>query len=323
MERDIRDQTSGRSGARTWQTVGGVALIAALIAWWLWARKKAPLAGVALAAAAVAYLPISNLFTLNATVAEHWLYVPSAFLFAAAAQSLFVTPQWLRRFAIALISVWTLWLGVRTWQRQGDWVDQRTFLTRTIEAGGDSARMRVNLANLELSEGHTDVALAEYDAALARNPNLIFAHFGRATAFVRKGDYASARAALDRCESGRGLDAEIVQLRAAIDFADQRIDPTPAYKTAADLSPLNWPHRKRYLNALVESGRLSEATRELRAFLDDQPYRADSWLLLANLLSRSTQRDFAVIALAEARARDVYLQVGPPAAGSGNENAAP
>ena len=121
---------------------------------------KAPLAGVSLAAAAVAYLPISNLFTLNATVAEHWLYVPSAFLFAAAAQSLFVAPQWLRRSAIALISVWTLWLGVRTWQRQGDWVDQRTFLTRTIEAGGDKERRRHGRPTQPPAQPPTTVAAA-------------------------------------------------------------------------------------------------------------------------------------------------------------------
>ena len=35
-----------------------------------------------------AYLPISGLITLNATVAEHWLYLPSAFLFLAATRSL-------------------------------------------------------------------------------------------------------------------------------------------------------------------------------------------------------------------------------------------
>jgi tetratricopeptide (TPR) repeat protein len=317
MERDVSDAGQDHASAkRTWQTVVGAALIAGLFSWWLWARRRAPLASAALLAGAAAYLPISNLFTLNATVAEHWLYVPSAFLFAAAAQSLAAAPRWLQRSAFVLISGWILCLGARTRERQKDWIDQRTFLTQTIAAGGDSARMRVNLGNLELSEGQPERAIAEYDLALARNPTLVFAHFGRATALAHLGDFPNARAALDRCGTGRGLDADILHLRAAIDSAEHKIDPIPAYRAAADMLPLNWKHRKRYLTALAESGRLNQAISELRDFLDTQPFRADSWLLLATYLSRSTQRDFTAMALAEARARDVHLRVELPAANS-------
>jgi tetratricopeptide (TPR) repeat protein len=215
--------------------------------------------------------------------------------------------------AVAVILLWTVWLCSHTWQRQYDWADQRTFLTRTIEAGGDSARMRVNLGNLELSEGKPERALAEYDSALARDPKLVFAHFGRAAAYVRLGDATNARAALERCGTGHLLEAEITQIKAALDSSEKKSDPIPGYKTAADLAPLNWYHRKRYLTALAESGRLKQAIQEVRAFLDVQPFRADSWLLLANLLTRSGQRDAAAMVLTEARLRDVHLQAGPPA----------
>jgi len=102
-------------------------------------------------------------------------------------------------------------------------------------------------------------------------------------------------------------------MKAVLDSAEKKSDPIPGYKTAADLSPLNWYHRKRYLTALAESGRLKQAIQELRAFLDVQPFRADSWMLLANLLTRSGQRDSAAMVLTEARLRDVHLQAGPPA----------
>jgi len=35
--------------------------------------------------AALAYVPLSGAFSLNASIAEHWLYLPTAFLFLAAA----------------------------------------------------------------------------------------------------------------------------------------------------------------------------------------------------------------------------------------------
>jgi hypothetical protein len=227
MERDVRDRpTVGRAElptpSRSGQTVIGFALILGLVAWWWWARRNAPHAAAALLAAGMAYLPVSNLFTLNATVAEHWLYVPSAFLFAASAQTLLLARGWMVKSAVAAISLWTVWLCSHTWQRQYDWADQRTFLTRTIEAGGDSARMRVNLGNLELSEGKPERALAEYDSALARDPRLVFAHFGRAAAYVRLGDTTNARAALERCGTGHLLEAEITQMKAVLDSAEKK-----------------------------------------------------------------------------------------------------
>ena len=315
MERDVRDQSEIKSTSRNWQTMTGLALIACVVGWWFWARRGAPLAATALVAGAVAYLPISNLFTLNATVAEHWLYVPSTFLFAALAQSLLIAPPRLKCLAVVLTLAWSVWLGVRTWQRQGDWVDQRTFLMRTIADGGDSARMRVNLGTLELKEDHPTRALAEYAEALTRNSSLVFAHFGRATAYARLGEYANARKALEQCAAGRGLDAEVTQLRAALDFAERQIDPAPAYKAAAELVPLNWNHRKRYLTILADSGRLNQAIQDLRIFLDTQPWRADSWLLLATFLERTPQRDFANIALSEPRPRDLHLEFSPAAIG--------
>lgn len=95
MERDVSthpqdsvDATLRNARQREYQTLLGVLLILGLIAWWRRGQRRDPHIGLALGAFLVAYLPVSNLFSLNATVAEHWLYVPSAFFFLAAALSL-------------------------------------------------------------------------------------------------------------------------------------------------------------------------------------------------------------------------------------------
>ncbi|MEQ1860908.1 MAG: hypothetical protein ABMA13_13315 [Chthoniobacteraceae bacterium] len=290
MERDVRPGPA--------PLLLGVLLVAGGL-WWC--RRADSDTRLALTAATVAYLPISNLLPLNATVAEHWLYVPGAFLATAAALSLRRLP---RAPVCIVLAAWTTLLAVRTWTRQADWRDQRTFLTRTIATGGDSARMRVNLGNLEASKGRHETALAEYAIALEHRPDLSFAHLGVAAAQINLGHFADARAALDRTA---GLEAEKLQLRAALDFAEKNIDPVPSYRAAADLSPLNWPLRRRAITALAQSGRLPDAIRELHTFLASQDFRADSWLLLADLLTQAGQPKLADAAHAEAHRCDVRL----------------
>ena len=71
--------------------------------------------------AVVCYLPISGLITLNATVAEHWLYLPSAFLFLAATAALessgwIAATNFRSRMALAALTIWLLFLPVRTFR---------------------------------------------------------------------------------------------------------------------------------------------------------------------------------------------------------------
>ena len=307
MERDVTTRPmempeASRTFAvrREAQTLLGCLLIIGLVTWF---RRAASDTRLALLAAGVVYLPISNITPLNATVAEHWLYVPSAFLLTAFSLiRLERATVAVRNATMAALAIWTLLLAARTSTRQADWRDQRTFLTRTIAAGGDSARMRVNLGNLEASGGHPERALAEYEIALLREPDLSFAHFAVASVQLKLGHFAEARTALDRAEKSPGLEAEKRQLRAALDFAEKKTDPIPGYRAAADLQPFNWPLRQRYLAALAQTGHQVEAVKELRAFLATQDFRAEPWLLLARLVP-----DLAEATRLEARRRDVRL----------------
>src|SRR5204863_5360344 len=89
MDREVETQPEGEAEARAdnaaWrelQTVLGL-LLAGGAAFWMWRSRKQPVFGCLLLAI-LAYLPVSGIFPLNATVAEHWIYVPTAFLFLAA-----------------------------------------------------------------------------------------------------------------------------------------------------------------------------------------------------------------------------------------------
>ena len=312
MERDVSTTPRGnpaqnvaQARLREYQTLLGLALVAGLAVWWRWSRRAAPEAALALLCAAIAYLPISNLFSLNATVAEHWLYVPSAFLFIAVA----VTFREIAVPRIALrvvLGAWTVWLGVRTWERQADWLDEQTFFRHTIADGGDSARMHVNLGRSEAAQGRDEAALEEFREALKRDPKQPIAMLGFAAESIRLRDFPGARAALDRAAHFPQVTAEVAQLRGALEFIEHKTDATPAMKAAADAAPWNWTFRKRYLSALDQTGHPDVAARELRAFLQQQPFRGDSWKMLGDLLSRTHQREAAAGAFDEAMRLDVH-----------------
>src|SRR5438309_10411341 len=163
MDRDVETQPTGfndaslgRAAWRELQTLLGLILIAAFFYWMLRTRTRSPAVFISLLFALIAYLPASGVVALNATAAEHWIYLPSAFFFLAVALEIVELGQKLksRRSTIAATTlvlgvVWMAFLGARTFARTFDWKDQRTFLERTIARGGDSARMLINLGGLE------------------------------------------------------------------------------------------------------------------------------------------------------------------------------
>jgi tetratricopeptide (TPR) repeat protein len=316
MERDVastdpgaRSATVGSIPLRDLQTALGFLLILSLVAWWLWARRRAPIAAFALLAFLTAYIPISNLFPLNATVAEHWLYVPSAFLFLAIIASLQALQRRYPKFAwcsVLLLTALAGYYGKRTHERQRDWLDQRTFLTRTIQAGGDSARMRVNLGQLESAENRNEEALSQFRIALEKEPNLSFALLGMAALHVRLGHYDEARDFLARAEQHPEIAPDARQVRVALEYRESGRDTTDLLREAADLAPLSWPPRKRYLSALDEQGKTVAAVQGLRKFLERQPFRAESWRMLGELLEKLGDREHAVPAFEEACELDVW-----------------
>src|SRR5438067_5898008 len=145
MDRDVETQPSGFNEAslahaawRELQTLLGLLLIAAFFYWMLRSRKRNPAVFGSLLFALITYLPVSGIIALNATVAEHWIYLPSAFLFLAIALQFVPLTRDLRSrrstlaVAAAALCIWIAFLAGRTFMRTFDWKDQRTFFERTI-----------------------------------------------------------------------------------------------------------------------------------------------------------------------------------------------
>ncbi len=141
-----------------------------------------------------AYLPISNIVQLNATVAEHWLYLPSVgFLIFFAGLALELSGRFQTVFAIvAIIAVAAL--SVRSTIRSSDWSDEEKFYKRTLAAGGTSSRVGVNLA--QIYAGRREYAIAEkmLRHVLEITPDYPIARNNLANVLVQQGKVAEGEA---------------------------------------------------------------------------------------------------------------------------------
>ena len=194
MERTVFDPQSLQNGASWRQEIGveylsilGLVVAVALI---VAAARKGPARSVRIFGAAwflLTYLPTSNLFQLNATVAEHWLYLPSVgFLIFIAGCCLELTIK-ARRFAIVAACLACVGLSARSFIRSTDWVTAETFYQRTLAAGGKSLRVALNLGRVYSSKGEYAKAEALFRRVLEISPDYTVARSNLGEALFRQG----------------------------------------------------------------------------------------------------------------------------------------
>ena len=324
MDRDVDTHPIGPNDAnmtaaswRELQTLLGIVLMAALAYWMVRAYKRDSAVFAYLILFVVSYLPVSGIVELNATVAEHWLYLPSAFLFLAVALEiaglLDSKRQQQRPIITVAVSVlfvmWLTFLATRTFIRTFDWKNQRTFLERTLASGGDSARMLINLGGLDLSEEKLEDATVHLHAALEKDPDQPFAIINLAAVALKQNDFKLARQLLERATKMPVVEAQAYESLTVLESKETGRANLLRLRLATRTGAPNWAIEKRYVNLLDETGARSAAVSELQRCLRTEWYRAESWQLLGELLSKAGLQDKAAVAFSCAESYDVHLQM--------------
>jgi len=292
------------------QTLLGVVLLAGFAYWIVRARTRNPAAFRFLFLAALSYLPVSGIIPLNSSVAEHWVYLPTAFLFVALILELLALRPGnvlVSRGLTIAVACWIVFLAGRTAVRTLDWKDQRTFFERTIAAGGDSARMWINLGGLELSEGKLDRAKAALNKALEKEPDQPLATLNLAIVALRQKDFKTARALGTRASKNDWVEAQAHELLAVIDFQEKGSTNPLRLRLASRTGVPDWEIEKRYVHLMDELGATDSAISELQGCLRREWYRAESWDLLGQLLRKRGSVKEAASAVEEAFTYDVHL----------------
>lgn len=145
-----------------------------------------------------AYLPVSNVVQLNATVAEHWLYLPSVGFLIALAGFAVDLPHRFRAGVAVTAAIGIAALSVRSIIRSSDWSDQETFYKRTLAAGGISPRVSVNLAQIYANRGEYPLAEKMLRRILESTPDYTIARNNLASVLTREGKTAESESLLAR-----------------------------------------------------------------------------------------------------------------------------
>ncbi|MGH7936681.1 MAG: tetratricopeptide repeat protein, partial [Chthoniobacterales bacterium] len=215
--------------------------------------------------------------------------------------------SWIRRLVTLCLTTWIFFLAGRTFLRAFDWKDQRTFLTRTIADGGDSARMLINLGGLELSDGHLSEARRALEYALVKEPDNPMALLDLGAVAIKERDFSRARQLLRKIKSPPEIEARAQEALAVLENRESGKVDLIRLRLAGRLGPANWSIEKRYINALADLGYPDRAIKELKTCIAIAPYRAESWQIMSELLRRIGRPDEAAVALAQAEAGDVHL----------------
>ncbi|HEY2138877.1 MAG TPA: tetratricopeptide repeat protein, partial [Chthoniobacterales bacterium] len=139
-----------------------------------------------------AFLPISNIVDLNASVAEHWLYLPSVgFLIFAAGCALELRPLG-RRLALAVACLAVIGLSARSIVRSGDWINGETFYRHALASGAAKPRMALNLGLILTAKGDYTKAEPLLRRVVAIYPDYPIAVNALAHALFRQGKFDEA-----------------------------------------------------------------------------------------------------------------------------------
>lgn len=268
----------------------GLALLAALVgsAWAL--RRRAPRVAFGVAWFLVLLLPVTQIYPLNAYMAEHWLYLPSAgffFIVAVALARLGRAPRG-RCAALALAVALAAGWGALTVRQNAVWREPVAFFKRTLRFAPESSLVYNRLGLAYLQAGRDDEARRAFQMALSFQPGFLPALHNLALLLLRRDEVEQA---VDLYEAARarqpGFEPNIwLNLAAGYLLLDRVTDALPLYERAVREMPGYAPAAVGLGKALERAGRLPEAAEAYRRAVTGDPRAVDAALALGRLYVR-------------------------------------
>ncbi len=261
----------------------------------------------------VAYLPVSNLIDLNATVAEHWLYLPSVgFLIFIAGCAVDLPARW-RRAGVAFALAAVVGLGVRSTIRSGDWISNETFARQTIASGGASIRIILLLAQVYSNRGDYTGAENLLRKALQLCPDYPSARNNLADALVHEGKQKEAETLFaDATKAAHGIMNEYPRTWiAALNLAHLRHTEQDDAGAIAVLEkarqdyPDTWELISSESELLRETNKIDASLDLIRPFAQANWWHHGAWMALGRLFAQKGDVEAAASALRHASWLDI------------------
>lgn len=266
---------AGRRLLLLWSALG-VGLLAAIT--WLLAARTATrrLWGLGLAWYVLCLLPVLGLVYVSPSFTnDRYLHLGVAGPLLALALTLSTAPVPANRRRLAAIATggWALLLplaGALTWRQTAVWRDTGSLFRHGVMAAPMSATAWSNLASWHGTEGRTDLAIENFQRALALQPDHPVANYNLGYLQWTRGQTAEAVDSLRRSVTANPVYAPAHNLLGMV-LGDRRqlahYEPEKALdhlRRAHEIQPANGLFLKDYAEALVALGELEQAQDVLR-----------------------------------------------------------
>jgi len=154
------------------QVVLGMALFLFLLIYALRKRNIDKLGFFAIGWFFITILPVSNIFPINAYMAEHWMYLPAIgiFLITARGLSKLCRAKNFKVPAIIIIACVLIFYSLLTARQNNYWQDPSAFYKRTLKYEPENSRMYYNLAVSAGRDGKKEEAVSLFKKAIEINP---------------------------------------------------------------------------------------------------------------------------------------------------------
>lgn len=147
-----------------------------------------------------ALLPVSNLYPVNAYMAEHWLYLPSIgfFLILGKTLSYLYKRRGFKVFALFFAAGLLFFYSYLTVKQNNYWREPVVFYKRTLKYAPPSSRMLNNLGTIYCNSGRNEEAIPQFKKAIKINPNYADAYNNLGIAYNNTGRTEDAIAAFEK-----------------------------------------------------------------------------------------------------------------------------
>ncbi|MFA6079072.1 MAG: tetratricopeptide repeat protein [Candidatus Omnitrophota bacterium] len=214
-------------------------------------------------------IPVSNLYPVNAYMAEHWLYLPSLGTFLVMGNMLRRLSSDKRRriLALALFLLLSGWYALTTVRQNSYWKDPVTFFERAAKYAPESHLIHNNLAGAYVAAGRKEDAIKEYEKAIAINPR-----------------YAKAYGNLGFLYAGAGKNKEAIEI----------------YNTALKINPKDAVVLNNLGNAYYDLGSMKEAVDNYKMAVEADPNYSKAFYNLGNAYIAMGMKAESIISLKRA-----------------------
>ena len=233
----------------------------------------------------ITLLPSSNLYPINAYLAEHWMYVPSIGFFLLLANGILSSPRkrgsklWIPAFAGMTI----IFYSSLTIMQNNYWKEPIAFYNKTLEYAPDSFRVHNDLGIEYYEMGEKEKAARAYERAIELDPKPARAHNNLGVVYKNLGKIDKALGSFEKAVAlDPGLAEAYNNLGVAYDEKGKKEKAIEAYKKAIELDPNPAEAYSNLGNIYSSRRQYKEAIRCYEKALTANPHYGNTYNNLAN-----------------------------------------